>query len=77
MVVIIHYGRITLFFCILLNIFIFRGQFMLGGYMIIMLILFANFYIHEYITKSNDNKRRKQKLNILRQNGITVINKDK
>lgn len=30
--------------------------------MIIMLILFTNFYIHEYITRSNDAKRRKQKL---------------
>lgn len=33
---------------------------MLGGYMVIMLILFTNFYIHEYITRSNDAKRRKQ-----------------
>jgi len=30
--------------------------------MIVMLILFMNFYIHEYITRSNDAKRRKQKL---------------
>ncbi|CAF0937460.1 unnamed protein product [Rotaria sordida] len=36
------------------------GSWMLGGYMIIMLILFTNFYIHEYITRSNDTKRRKQ-----------------
>ncbi len=38
--------------------------------MIIMLILFTNYYIDEYITRSNDNKRRKQ-------NGLTVINKHK
>jgi hypothetical protein len=53
---------------------------MLNGYMIIMLILFANFFIHEYITKSNDAKRRKQRLEQTkkissdespRQNGIT------
>jgi hypothetical protein len=35
---------------------------MLSTYMIIMLILFLNFYIHEYVTRSNDAKRRKQKL---------------
>lgn len=34
---------------------------MLNGYMIIMLILFTNFYIHEYVTRSNDAKRRKLK----------------
>ena len=39
-----------------------RGQFMLGGYMVIMLVLFTNFYIHEYVTRSNDKKRRQQKL---------------
>jgi hypothetical protein len=53
---------------------------MLNGYMIIMLILFTNFFIHEYITRSNDAKRRKQKLEQTqkisddgssRQNGIT------
>jgi len=38
------------------------GQVMLGGYMVIMLILFTNFYIHEYVTRSNDAKRRKQKI---------------
>jgi len=38
------------------------GQVMLNGYMVIMLILFMNFYIHEYVTRSNDAKRRKQKL---------------
>lgn len=37
------------------------GQYMLNGYMIVMLILFTNFYIHEYVTRSNDAKRRKQK----------------
>jgi hypothetical protein len=30
--------------------------------MVVMLILFMNFYIHEYVTRSNDAKRRKQKL---------------
>lgn len=30
--------------------------------MVIMLILFMNFYIHEYVTRSNDAKRRKQRL---------------
>jgi hypothetical protein len=35
---------------------------MLNGYMIIMLILFSNFFYHEYITRSNDAKRRKQRL---------------
>ena len=35
---------------------------MLSGYMIIMLILFLNFYVHEYVTRSNDIKRRKQRL---------------
>jgi hypothetical protein len=53
---------------------------MLNGYMIIMLILFSNFFYHEYVTRSNDAKRRKQKSeqtkNIsnnesLRQNGMT------
>jgi len=38
------------------------GQYMLNGYMIIMLILFTNFFIHEYVTRSNDAKRRKQRL---------------
>jgi hypothetical protein len=38
------------------------GQLMLNGYMIIMLILFSNFFYHEYITRSNDAKRRKQRL---------------
>ncbi|CAF0732189.1 unnamed protein product [Adineta steineri] len=41
------------------------GQIMLSGYMIIMLILFTNFFIHEYITRSNDAKRRKQKSEII------------
>jgi hypothetical protein len=35
---------------------------MLNGYMIIMLILFSNFFYHEYITRSNDAKRHKQRL---------------
>ena len=37
---------------------------MLSTYMIIMLLLFTNFYIHEYVTRSNDIKRRKLKSNI-------------
>ena len=40
-----------------------RGLLMLGGYMITMFILFTNFYIHEYITRSNDLKRIKQQSN--------------
>jgi hypothetical protein len=36
------------------------GLWMLFGYMIIMLILFGNFYINEYINKSNDAKRKQQ-----------------
>jgi hypothetical protein len=35
---------------------------MLNGYMIVMLILFTNFFIHEYVLRSNDAKRRKQRL---------------
>jgi hypothetical protein len=34
---------------------------MLNGYMVIMLVLFTNFYIKEYVTRSNDAKRRKLK----------------
>lgn len=40
------------------------GQFMLGGYMVIMLVLFTNFYIQEYVTRNNDRKRRQQKLKL-------------
>ena len=67
-----------------LNSFCFRGQLMLSGYMVIMLILFLNFYIHEYVTRSNDAKRRKQRLEqnhkvsddaSSRQNGITKKHK--
>lgn len=32
--------------------------------MIIMLFLFTNFYVHEYIKKTNDTKRRMQKKDI-------------
>lgn len=63
-VVIIHNGKWKQL-DILISIFElidFRGQLMLNGYMIIMLILFTNFFIHEYVTKSNDAKRRKQRL---------------
>jgi len=45
------------------------GQLMLNGYMIIMLILFTNFYIHEYVTRSNDAKRRKQRLETQKSSG--------
>jgi len=43
--------------------------------MIIMFILFANFYIHEYIRRNNDKKQCKQILDISEQNQITIINK--
>ncbi|CAF1672360.1 unnamed protein product [Adineta ricciae] len=43
------------------------GQIMLSTYMIIMLLLFTNFYIHEYVTRSNDVKRRKLKTNQINQ----------
>lgn len=36
------------------------GQLLIVGYMIIMLVLFSNFYVHEYIKKSNAAKKRKQ-----------------
>jgi hypothetical protein len=45
---------------------------MLNGYMVIMLILFTNFYIHEYVTRSNDAKRRKQQ----RSNEPETVTKD-
>lgn len=35
------------------------GQLLLFFYMIIMMILFSNFYIHEYVKKTNDAKKRK------------------
>ena len=64
-VVIIHFGKIfsrkELIF-IGLSMFACRGQLLLNGYMIVMLILFSNFFYHEYITRSNDAKRRKQRL---------------
>ncbi len=40
-----------------------------------MLILFMNYYAHEYITRNNDTKRRKQKLDISREKGTTISNK--
>ncbi len=43
--------------------------------MVLMLSLFMNFYIHEYVTRSNDRKRRKQNSDISKQNGMHVINK--
>jgi len=49
------------------------GQCMLGGYMVIMLILFANYFFHEYITRANDAKRHKQKLSVA--NGGKIKNK--
>ena len=36
------------------------GQYLLGGYMVIMLILFGNFYIQSYIV--NKNKRRRNQV---------------
>ena len=36
--------------------FIRRGQYLLSAYMLIMLILFRNFYIAEYIKKQKDRK---------------------
>ncbi|RNA39223.1 elongation of very long chain fatty acids 2-like [Brachionus plicatilis] len=35
------------------------GQILLSSYMVIMLALFTNFYVHEYIKKTNDAKRRR------------------
>jgi hypothetical protein len=35
------------------------GQYLLANYMIIMLILFSNFYLHEYIKKSNELKKKR------------------
>lgn len=35
------------------------GQYLLTSYMVIMLILFSNFYIKEYIQKANEKKRRR------------------
>lgn len=40
------------------------GQMLLWIYMIIMLILFTNFFIHEYIKKTNDAKRKMQRKDI-------------
>jgi len=37
-----------------------RGQWLLSIYMIIMLVLFRNYYVHEYVTKSNNLKRSKE-----------------
>lgn len=51
------------------------GQLLLNGYMIVMLILFTNFFIHEYVTKSNDAKRRKQKLENDKKSGVTTETK--
>ena len=35
------------------------GQYLLASYMVIMLVLFSNFYIHEYIKKSNELKKKR------------------
>ncbi|CAF1157873.1 unnamed protein product [Adineta ricciae] len=37
------------------------GQLMLGGYMVIMLLLFRNFYVQEYKTRDKRVKQRKDK----------------
>jgi hypothetical protein len=39
------------------------GQYLLSGYMLFMLVLFSNFYIHEYYLRA---KKRKE-----HQNGIS------
>ncbi len=35
------------------------AQYLLVGYMMVMIVLFSNFYIHEYVEKSNEAKRRR------------------
>lgn len=37
-------------------------QFLLASYIILMVILFSNYYRHEYVIKSNEKKRAKQSL---------------
>jgi hypothetical protein len=39
------------------------GQFLLSGYMILMLVLFTNFYIHAYIIRRRSENYRKQDAN--------------
>jgi hypothetical protein len=36
------------------------AQYLLISYMIIMLVLFSNFYVHEYVKKSNATKKKQQ-----------------
>ena len=46
------------------------GQYLLMGYMIIMLILFGNFYMQQYIAKSNARRQHHKKTDSnLHQNG--------
>ncbi|CAF0800193.1 unnamed protein product, partial [Didymodactylos carnosus] len=52
------------------------GQWLLGGYMIMMLILFINFYFQEYITRSNERKRPKSHLKIDNDEKTTSRQKD-
>jgi GNS1/SUR4 family len=36
------------------------GQFLLSGYMILMLVLFTNFYIHAYIRRRSEHLRKQE-----------------
>lgn len=47
------------------------GQLLLWIYMIIMMCLFTNFFVHEYIKKTNDAKRKMQLKDI---NNNTIVN---
>ncbi|CAF1104585.1 unnamed protein product [Brachionus calyciflorus] len=49
------------------------GQYLLGSYMIIMLILFTNFYIHEYVKKTNATKRQRMNIDL---NNNNLVNLD-
>jgi hypothetical protein len=41
------------FVCLLIT----TGQYFLSGYIVVMIILFVNYYQHEYVSKSNEKKR--------------------
>jgi hypothetical protein len=43
--------------------------------MILMLVLFMNYYVHEYVTRTNNIKRLKQKSDTSKQNGMHMNNK--
>ena len=55
------------------------GQYLLGGLMVTMLVLFANFYIHAYIFKKHLPSAQKDKKysNGIRANGDAKSNKKK